>query len=271
MKSLFSRRAVLASGLLALTLSLSSFTVQAQTTTIKVGATAVPHSEILAEIQPMLEAQGIKMEIIEFSDYVLPNRTLQDKELDANFFQHKPYLDAFNANHGTQLVVAHQGAIHIEPFGAYSKKITSIDELRMGAVIALPNDPSNGARALLLLHNNGVITLKDPTNLLSTPLDLAENPKNIEFIEMNAPQLPRIVGEVDLALINTNFALQGGLNPLEDAIIIEGEDSPYANVVATREDNANSVAIAKLIEALRSEQSRKFIIEHYKGAITPVF
>ena len=271
MTSLFPRRAVLASGLLALALSVTGLSAHAQTTTIKVGATAVPHSEMLTEIQPLLEAQGVKMEIIEFADYVLPNRALEDKELDANFFQHKPYLDTFNETHGTHLVVAPQGTIHIEPFGAYSKKITNIADLRDGAVIALPNDPTNGARALLLLHNNGVIKLKDPTNLLSTPLDLAENPKNIEFLEMNAAQLPHVLPEVDLALINTNFALQGGLNPLEDAIIIEGEDSPYANVIAVREDNANSEAIAKLVEALRSEQSRKFIIEHYKGAIAPVF
>ncbi|MGL4667509.1 MAG: MetQ/NlpA family ABC transporter substrate-binding protein [Saezia sp.] len=271
MTSFFSRRTALASGLLALALSFTGLSAQAQTTTLKVGATAVPHSEILTEIKPLLEAQGIKLEIIEFADYVLPNRALEDKELDANFFQHKPYMDTFNKTHSTHLVVPENGAIHIEPFGAYSKKITNINDLKNGAVVALPNDPTNGARALLLLHNNGIIQLKDPTNLLSTPLDLAANPKKLEFLEMNAAQLPHVLADVDLALINTNFALQGGLNPLKDALIIEGEDSPYANIVAVRADNVNSPAIAKLVEALRSEQAKKFIIEHYKGAIAPVF
>lgn len=268
---LISRRSAILSSLITLTLSLASFSAYAQNTTLKIGATPVPHMEILEQIAPQLQAEGITLDIIEFTDYVLPNRALEDKELDANFFQHKPYLDTFNETHGTHLVVAPQGAIHIEPFGAYSKKINNVADLKKGAIVAMPNDPSNGARALLLLHNNGIIKLKDPSNLLATPNDIEENPKNLEFLEMAAAQLPHVIDEVDLALINTNFAMQGGLNPLQDALIIEGEDSPYANIIVVHEDNINSEAIAKLVAALRSEQTKNFIVEHYKGAIAPVF
>lgn len=270
MKFFTSRRAILA-GLSALALTSLSLPTLAQTTTLRIGVTPVPHAEIMAVIQPTLKEQGINLEIIEFSDYILPNRALEDKELDANFFQHKPYLDAFNENHGTHLVVAPNGGIHIEPFGAYSRKISNIEDLKDGATVAIPNDPSNGARALLLLHNSGIIQLEDPTNLLATPDNIAQNPKNLKFLELDAAQLSHIIDEVDLALINTNFALQGGLNPMEDALIIESADSPYVNVVVVREDNANSQDIAKLIEALRSDAVRAFILEHYQGAIAPVF
>lgn len=263
--------AALAASVAAAALNLTSFSALAQTVTLKVGATAVPHAELLSFVQPTLLEQGVKLEIVEFSDYVLPNRALVDKQLDANFFQHKPYLDTFNKEQHANLVVPANGTIHIEPFGAYSQKITRIEDLKEGATVSLPNDPSNGARALLLLHSAGIITLKDPSNLLATPRDIAANPKKLRFYELDAAQLPRSLTDVDLALINTNYALQAGLNPLNDALLIEKQDSPYVNIIAVRPESANSPAIAKLVAALRSEATRKFILEHYKGAIVPAF
>lgn len=275
MNTLHQRRSfwrVLSGGVAAVALSLTAFAAQAQTTTtLKVGATAVPHAELLEFVKPTLKAQGIDLQIMEFSDYVLPNRALADKQLDANFFQHKPYLDTFNNEHRTTLVVVPNGNVHIEPFGAYSRKITRIEDLKDGATVALPNDPSNGARALLLLHAAKIIQLKDPTNLLATSKDVIDNPKNLRFVELDAAQLPRVLPEMDLALINTNYALQAGLNPSKDALLIESQDSPYVNVVVSRSDNANAPAIAKLMEALHSEQTKQYILEHYKGAIIPAF
>lgn len=271
----FSRRSLInyvASSIATLALSVTALSAQAQTAeTLKVGATSVPHAELLNFIKPTLQAQGVNLEIIEFSDYVLPNKALDDKQLDANFFQHKPYLDAFNQELGTNLVVAPNGNIHIEPFGAYSKRITRIEDLKDGATVALPNDPSNGARALLLLHRASIIELKDPSNLLATSKEIVQNPKKLQFYELDAAQLPRILDEVDLALINTNYALQAGLDPLKDPLLLESQDSPYANIIAVRPDNANSPAIGKLVQALRSEAIKQFLLEHYKGAIIPAF
>lgn len=191
--------------------------------TLVIGASPVPHAEILKAIAPLLEAQGIKLEIKEFTDYILPNTQLAEKQLDANFFQHKPYLDDQNTKNGTDLVSV--TAVHVEPFGAYSKKIKSIDELAEGAKVAIPNDATNGGRALILLAKNGLIKLKDDTNIASTKADITENPKKLDIIELDAAMLPRQLDEVDLALINTNFALDAKLSPTKDALFIEGGDS----------------------------------------------
>lgn len=242
-------------------------TVQADT--LRIAATPVPHAELLEHVKPALEQEGIELDIKVFTDYVQPNLQVADGHLDVNFFQHKPYLDTFNAEHGTDLVSV--GLVHVEPFGAYSQKITSIDELKDGAQIALPNDPSNGARALLLLQEQGLITLTDPDNILATARDIADNPKNLRFRELEAATLPRILPDVDLALINTNYALEAGLNPLDDALFIEGADSPYANLVATTAAKKDDPAIASLMEALNSDEVRRFIEENYKGAIVPAF
>ncbi|MCL6603832.1 MAG: MetQ/NlpA family ABC transporter substrate-binding protein [Paenibacillus sp.] len=241
----------------------------AEPVTLVVGASPVPHAEILKAIAPLLEAQGIKLEIKEFTDYVQPNVQLAEKQLDANFFQHQPYLDDQNKNNGTDLVSV--ASVHVEPFGAYSKKIKSIDELADGAKVAIPNDATNGGRALILLAKNGLITLKDDTNITSTKADITENKKNLEIIELDAAMLPRQLDEVDLALINTNYALEAKLVPTKDALFIEGGDSPYANILVTRQDNKDADAIKKLTAALTSPEAKKFIEEKYEGAIIPAF
>ncbi|MFF2911073.1 MetQ/NlpA family ABC transporter substrate-binding protein [Paenibacillus sp. NPDC057934] len=237
--------------------------------TLVVGASPVPHAEILKAIAPLLEAQGIKLEIKEFTDYVQPNVQLAEKQLDANFFQHQPYLDDQNQKNGSDLVSV--TAVHVEPFGAYSKKIKSIDELKDGATVAIPNDATNGGRALILLAKNGLITLKDDKNITSTKADITENKKNLKIVELEAAMLPRQLDEVDLALINTNYALEAKLVPTKDALFIEGADSPYANILVSRPDNKDSDAIKKLAAALTSPEAKKFIEEKYQGAIIPAF
>jgi D-methionine transport system substrate-binding protein len=238
---------------------------------LKVAASAVPHAEILEFVKPMLKAQGVDLQIQVFTDYIQPNLQVEEKQLDANFFQHKPYLDAFNREHGSHIIAVPNGSVHIEPFGAYSKKIHAVAELRDGALIAVPNDPSNCARALILLQKQGLIRLKDPTNIFSTARDVVSNPKNLKIKELEAATLPRVLDDVDIALINTNYALAAGLHPTRDALFIESADSPYANLVAARPDNVNSPAIGKLITALHSPEVKKFIQDKYQGAIIAAF
>lgn len=233
-----------------------------------VGAT-VPHADILRSIIPALQAEGIELEVKEYTDYIQPNVQLAEKQLDANFFQHQQYLDDQNAKNGSDLVAV--ANIHIEPFGAYSKKYTSADEIADGAKVAIPNDATNGGRALLLLQQQGLIKLKKDAGFEATKKDVVENPKNLQFIEVDAAMLPRQLDEVNLALINTNFALQAGLNPTENALFMEDKNSPYINVLVTRQDNKDSEAIQKLIEALTSDEVRTFIEETYEGALVPVF
>ncbi|AKG36192.1 MetQ/NlpA family ABC transporter substrate-binding protein [Paenibacillus durus] len=241
----------------------------AEPVTLVVGASPIPHAEILKAIAPQLEAQGIKLEIKEFTDYVQPNLQLAEGELDANFFQHKPYLDDQNQKNGWNLVSA--AAVHVEPFGAYSKKIKSIGELKDGAKVAIPNDATNGGRALILLAKNGLITLKDPNNISSTKADITENKKNLKIIELEAANLPRQLDEVDLALINANYALEAGLVPTKDALFIESGDSPYANLLVTRPEDKDKDAIKKLAAALTSPEAKKFIEDKYQGSIIPAF
>lgn len=236
---------------------------------VVVGATQVPHAEILEVVKPQLAKQGVELDIKVFSDYVQPNLQLADKQLDANFFQHKPYLDSFNKDRKATLVPV--ALVHVEPFGGYSKKIKSLTELKDGATVAIPNDPSNGGRALVLLQKQGVIKLKDPSNILATAADVVENPKKLKFRELEAAMLPRALDDVDLALINTNYALEAGLVPTKDALFIEGADSPYANILVTRSDNKDAPGIKKLVDALHSPDVKKFIQEKYKGAVIPAF
>nr|WP_249179205.1 MetQ/NlpA family ABC transporter substrate-binding protein [Brevibacillus sp. NL20B1] len=237
--------------------------------TLKVGATPVPHAEILKFIQPKLKEQGINLEVKEFTDYVQPNVQLNEQQLDANFYQHIPYLEQFNKDQNMNLVPV--VAVHIEPFGAYSKKIKKIDELADGATIALPNDPTNNGRALALLEKNGLIKLKDGVGIKGTVKDIVENKKNLQFKEVEAAMLPRVLEEVDLAMINTNYALEAKLVPTEDALIIEDKDSPYANYLVARPDNKDSEAIQKLAKELNSPDVKKFIEDTYKGAVVPAF
>ena len=238
-------------------------------TTLTVGATPVPHGEILEQVKPMLKAEGIDLKVVEFTDYVKPNRALNDKELDANFFQHEPYLDKFNAEHGTDLVSV--AKVHLEPMGIYSHKIKNLNELADGAKVAIPNDPTNGGRALLILQKAGLITLKTGDSITATVQDITENKKNLQFVELEAAQIPRSVDDVDIALINTNFAMEGGFNPLKDALYIESKDSPYANILVVRKGDENRPEIQKLVKALQSPEIKKFIEDKYQGAIVPAF
>jgi D-methionine transport system substrate-binding protein len=253
---------------LALALPLA-FAAPAQAATLSVAATPVPHAELLEFVKPDLAKQGVDLDIKVFTDYVQPNLQVSDKQIDVNFFQHQPYLDSFNKEHGTHLVSV--GLVHVEPFGAYSQKIKNIKDLKDGAQVAIPNDPSNGARALLLLQKQGLIKLKDPANILATARDVSENPKHLKFRELEAATLPRVLPDVDVALINTNYALEAGLNPTEDALAIEGSDSPYVNILVARPDNKDSDAMQKLAKALNSDAVKEFILEKYKGAVVPAF
>lgn len=236
---------------------------------LSVAATPVPHAEILEYVKPMLAEQGVELDVKVFTDYIQPNIQVDQKRMDANFFQHQPYLDEFNEGRGTSLVTV--TGVHVEPFGAYSRKIESLEDLKDGAVVAIPNDPTNGGRALLLLQKHGLITLKDSSKITATPRDIADNPKNLDFKELEAATLPRILNQVDMALINTNYALEAGLNPTEDALAIEGSDSPYVNILVARPDNKDSDVMKKLAEVLNSEEVKTFIMNQYEGAVVPAF
>lgn len=238
-------------------------------TKIQVAATPVPHAEILEFVKPKLAEQGVELDVRVFTDYVQPNVQVAEKRLDANFFQHQPYLDEFNASRKTSLVTV--AGIHIEPFGAYSRTLKSLDQLPDGAKVAIPNDATNGGRALLLLQTAGVIKLREDAGITAVPRDIVENPKHIQIREMEAAMLPRVLTQVDLALINTNYALEAKLNPTTDALAIEGAESPYVNILVTREDNKDDEAIQKLVKALQTDEVKTFIEEKYKGAVIPAF
>ena len=236
---------------------------------LKVGATPVPHAEILNDIKPLLAKDGIDLQIIEFTDYVKPNLSLNDKEIDANFFQHEPYLKKFAADRKLDLV--NLVAVHIEPMGVYSKKLKDIKSVPDGAKVAIPNDPTNGGRALNILAKAGLIKLKDGVGISATVGDIVENPKNLKITEAEAAMLPRTLDDVDLAVINSNFAMEAKLNPTKDALFIEPKDSPYANIVAVRKGDENRKEIQALKKALTSPEVKKFIEEKYKGAVIPAF
>ena len=238
--------------------------------TLKIGATPVPHAEILEQIKPELEKEGIKLEIVEFSDYVQPNLALNDKELDANFFQHEPYLLNFVGEH-KEVKLKNAGGIHVEPMGIYSKKIKDLKELADGASIAIPNDPTNGGRSLLLLEKAGLLKLKAGIGEKATVQDIAENPKHLKFQEVEAAQVPRTLEDVDAAVINTNYAMQIDLVPTKDALFMEDRTSPYVNIIAVREGDESRPEIQALLKALKSEKVKKFIEDKYKGAIVAAF
>ncbi|AKX50953.1 MetQ/NlpA family ABC transporter substrate-binding protein [Thiopseudomonas alkaliphila] len=241
----------------------------AHAASLTVAATPVPHAEILEFVKPQLAKQGIELEVKVFTDYVQPNVQVAEGRLDANFFQHQPYLDEFNATKKTNLVSV--AGIHIEPFGAYSAKLKSLEELPNKANVVIPNDATNGGRALLLLQQAGVLKLKEGAGITATPKDIADNPKQIKVRELEAATLPRVLNQVDVALINTNYALEAKLNPQKDALVIEGADSPYVNIVVTREDHTQDEAIQQLVKALETEEVKNFINEKYQGAVVPVF
>lgn len=236
---------------------------------IVIGATPVPHAEILEVAKASLEAQGYELEIKVFNDYVLPNKALADKDLDVNFMQHEPYLREFNAMNGTRLEPVF--GVHLEPMGAYSKSIKSLAELKDGDKIAIPNDPTNESRALDLLAKNGLIEL-DTKVKLRTPMDITKNPKNLKFVELDGATLPRALDEVSLAVINSNFALNANLNPKSDSIISEDAiNNPYSNIVVVRADEVYGKKANALKNAILSDEVKKFINEKYKGAVIPSF
>ncbi len=237
---------------------------------LKVAATAVPHMEMLSYIaKDLYDQDGVDLDILVVDDYNIPNRALADGEVDANFFQHGPYLES-------QVKMFHYpiesfAKVHIEPMGVYSKKIKALSDLKDKAIISLPNDPTNEARALALLHNAEIIELDNPKNYQATVLNIVKNPKNITFIEMDAALLPRTLQDVDASIIPTNFALQADLKPKQDALLLEDSSSPFANVIAIRKGDENRPELLALKKAMTSEKMRAHILEKYKGAIQPAF
>lgn len=236
---------------------------------LTIGVSPVPHADIVNFVAPTLKNQGIEVKVVEFSDYVQPNLSLADKELDANFFQHKPYLDEFAESRGLKLESL--VAVHIEPMGVYSKSVKKVEDLAEGAKIAIPNDPTNGGRALKVLETAGLIKLKADAGILATPNDIVENPKKLSFLEIEAAQLPRALGDVAAAVINSNFALGANLNPTKDAIAIESKDSPYANIVAIRAGESNREDLQKLKAVLTSPEVKKFLEDKFQGSVVPAF
>ncbi|CAD7286840.1 MetQ/NlpA family ABC transporter substrate-binding protein [Campylobacter suis] len=235
---------------------------------IKIAISPVPHAQIMQIAKPLLKKDGYELEIIEISDYSIPNIATQDGSIDANFFQHLPYLQ--NQNETLSLNLVSMAGIHLEPLGFYSNKIKSLAELKNGAKIAIAHDPSNGNRALQILAKAGLITLKDGVKFASIH-DIEHNPKELKFIELEGALIPRTLDEVDLAAISTNFVLDMGLNPSKDALFIENTDSPYANIIVVKSGNENSPKTKALIKATTSDEVRNFIKNEYKGSVLPTF
>jgi len=235
-----------------------------------IAATPVPHAEILEFIKPILAKEGVDLQVKVFTDYVQPAAQTNEKQVDGNFFLHRPYLEEFKKNHKNDIEVA-VAKVHVEPFAAYSLKYKKAADIPNGATIAIPNDPSNSGRALLLLARNGLIKLKDINNISATQKDTSIIRKNSKFRELEAATLPRVLNQVDVALINTNYAIEAKLNPVTDSLFIEDANSPYANLLVAREDNKDSPAIKKLVAALNSPAVKKFIQDKYKGAVVPAF
>lgn len=236
---------------------------------LTVAATAVPHAEILEHVRPALAKEGVKLDIRVFNDYVQPNLQVEQGAIKVSYFETGPYLDEFNKANGTTLKAI--AGIHIEPLGAYSRKWKSLDQLPIGATVAIPNEPSNGGRALRLLQKAGLVRLKQPDNPLSTIHDVIANPRKLVFRELESATLPRTLGEVDLALINTNYALDAQLNPVRDALAIEDSRSPYVNFVVGKPGAEADPRVKKLVAALRSDDVKRFMADHYKGAVLPAF
>ncbi|MCX4760682.1 MetQ/NlpA family ABC transporter substrate-binding protein [Streptomyces sp. NBC_01275] len=269
--------AVLAAG--ALTLGLSACGSDKDSgsadanATLTVAATPTPQGEILSYIKDNLAKKaGLKLEVKEFTDYVTPNTAVQQGEVDANYFQHQPYLDDFNKKNGTDIVAVPNATVHLEPLGLYSQSVKKLDDLKKGATVALPNDTTNEARALKLLEANGVIKLKAGVGYDATPKDVASNPKNLKFKELEAAQLPRSLSDVDAAVINGNYALEAKLSPAEDALVAESaKDNPYANFLAVKKGDEDDPRVVKLAKLLTSPEVKKFIEDKYDGAVVAAF
>ena len=248
-------------------------TTNGETITLTVGATPNPHAEILAQVKDDLAAEGIDLVVKEYSDYVVPNTAVEEGDLDANYFQHTPYMEKFNEENGTHLVSV--GKIHYEPMGIYPGLTKTLEELPDGATIAVPNDATNEARALQLLAAQGLIELKEDAGLNATPNDITSIPKNLQFKELEAAMLPQTASEVDLSVINSNFAMEGGMNPATDSLASEDADSEaaqtFANIIAVKEGHENDPAIQALVKALQSDKVKEYIEKTYSGAVVAVF
>lgn len=244
-----------------------SFAVSADT--LKIGVTPGPHAQILEKVKPIAAKDGIELTVLEFSDYVIPNQALSQGDLDVNSFQHQPYLDNQVKDRGYEIVSIAKTVVF--PMGIYSKKAKSLEELPNGAKIAVPNDPTNGGRALLLLQAKGLIKLKEGAGLKASPLDIVDNPKKLQIVELDAAQLPRSLDDVTAAAVNTNYALEAGLDPLKDAIARENVESPYANVIAVRKADKDKPWVAKLVKAYQNDEVKQFIATTFKGAVTPAW
>ena len=254
-------------GLLA-AIALVSFSAHAalsEDKPLRIGVTAGPHAQIFDFVKKIAEKDGLKLQIVEFSDYVQPNAALAAGDLDVNSYQHQPYLDNANKDRGYKLVSIGQTIIF--PIGLYSKKFKSLDQIPNGARLALPNDPTNGGRVLLLLQAKGLIKLKPEAGLKATPLDVTDNPKKLKFIELDAAQLPRALDDADVAAVNTNFAIQAGLLPSRDAIAMESLKSPYANVIAVRAADKDSPVLKKLLKAYQNDEVKQFIKIEFKDSV----
>lgn len=236
---------------------------------IKIGVTPGEHAQIMEKVKDVAAAKGLNLEVIEFSDYVVPNQALADGDLDANSFQHQPYLDNQIADRGYDLVSV--GKTITTPMGVYSNRVKSPDELADGATVAIPNDPTNGGRALLVLQKEGVIKVNPEDGLKAGPADVTENPKNLQFVELDAAQLPRSLDDVDAAVINTNYALEAGLRPTVDAIAIEGAESPYANLIVVRSEDKDADWVKTLVEAYHDDSIKVFINDEFQGAVIPAW
>ncbi|WP_374666028.1 MetQ/NlpA family ABC transporter substrate-binding protein [Ramlibacter sp.] len=249
------------------TLTLSA--ALAQDKPLKIGVTAGPHAQIFEQVKKLAEKDGLKIQIVEFSDYVQPNAALASGDLDGNSYQHKPYLDQQVRDRGYKF--ASVGYTVNFPIGIYSKKVKSLNDLKEGARVGIPNDPTNGGRVLLVFQDRGLIKLKPDAGLKATPLDVVDNPKKLKFVEVDAAQLPRTLDDLDASAINTNYAISAGLHPGKDAIAQESAKSPYVNLIAVREQDKDKPWVGKLVKAYQSEEVRKFILSEFKGAVVPGF
>ncbi len=246
-------------------LSLAALPAAAQTQTIRIGVTPGPHAQILEAVKPLAAQKGLDIKLIEFSDYVVPNAALAAGDIEANLFQNQPYLDNQKADRGFKIETA---ALTVNfPIGVYSKKHKSFEALPNGATISIPNDPTNGGRALLVLQDKGLIKLKDNVGYKPTPLDITDNPKKIKFVEIEAAQAPRVLDDVDAAVINTNYATQAGLDPVKDPIARENPKGPYVNLIAVRSEDKDKPWVKALVEAYRSPEVKKFVEEKFKGSV----
>jgi D-methionine transport system substrate-binding protein len=245
------------------------FNVHAQDKPLKIGVTAGPHAQIFEQVKKIAEKDGLKIQIVEFSDYVQPNAALAAGDLDANSYQHKPYLDQQVKDRGYKIVPV--GYTVNFPIGIYSKKVKSLNDLKEGARVGIPNDPTNGGRVLLVLQDKGLIKVKPEAGLKATPLDVIDNPRKLKFVEVDAAQLPRTLDDLDASAINTNYAISAGLNPGKDAIAQENAKSPYVNLLAVREQDKDKPWVAKIVKAYQSDEVRKFVQAEFKGSVVAGF